>query len=89
MHSDMLGKDRFQSYKNGALDIRKLLEDSCIYLLTFIVGLAYGKRMGPATKIGLYLHDWAGLGYKNGPRNTGIHVYVGHCPAHMNGSSIE
>ncbi len=42
-----------------------------------------------ATQVGLYLHDWAGLGYKNGPRNTGIHVNVGHCPAHMNSSLIN
>ncbi len=55
----------------------------------FIIGLAFATRMVPATQVDLYLHDWAGLGYKNGPRNTGIHVNVGNCPAHMNGNLIN
>jgi hypothetical protein len=45
--------------------------------------------MVPATQLGLYLHDWAGLGHKNGPRNTGIHVNVGHCPEHVNDSLLH
>jgi hypothetical protein len=82
----MLGKDMHQADKKGTTRYTKLLEDS---LFNSIIGLAYPTRMVPATHVGLYLHDWAGLGYKNGPRNTGIHVNVGHCPAHMNSSLIN